>query len=153
MKRCTACGKNGLSSKPLTYAIELGKRTFESEIKGSLCPTCGERFFDGRSIEKFERQVAKWLIEQGYESSEELRFLRKVAGIRAADLATLLGVSAETVSHWETGKHAVDVATRNTVALLVSDALRGSDTAQDRLRALRAPARIKRVRLGAGRAA
>ncbi len=153
MKRCIACGNNTLNSRPLAHTIELGARIFESEVKGWLCGTCGKKFFDGRTIERFERNVAKWLIEQGYENSAELRFLRRVAGIRAADLAALLGVSAETVSHWETGKHAVDVATRNTVASLVLDALRGSDTAQTRLRAMRAPAKTKRVRLGTGRAA
>jgi transcriptional regulator with XRE-family HTH domain len=79
--------------------------------------------------------------------------MRKVAGLRALDLGRLLGVSEETVSHWEAGKHAVDIATRSAVASLVSDALRGTNTTREQLRALRRPAKSKKVRLGGGKAA
>ena len=75
----------------------------------------------------------------------------KVTGLRALNLGRLLGVSEETVSHWETGKHAVDIATRSAVASLVSDALRGTNATREQLRALRTPARSKKIRLGGGR--
>src|ERR1700690_577251 len=136
MKRCTKCGKSPLIAGRLIYTIGVGKRTFESRIKGWVCVSCGENLFDGKAIEKFERDIAKWFIEQGYEYAAELRFLRKVAGVRAPGLGKLLGVSEETVSHWETGKHSVDVATRNAVASLVLDELRGTNTTREQLRVL-----------------
>jgi DNA-binding transcriptional regulator YiaG len=39
-------------------------------------------------------------------SGEELRFARKVLGLRQAELAEELGVAVETVSRWETGADA-----------------------------------------------
>jgi DNA-binding XRE family transcriptional regulator len=152
-KYCDGSKKVNLTWRQLPYAVFVGKRTFESGIGGWNCASCGENTFDGRAIEKFERDVAKWFIEQGYESPTELRFVCKVTGLRALDLGRLLGVSEETVSHWETGNHAVDIATRNAVASLVSDALRGTNTTREQLRALRTPARSMKIRLGRGKAA
>ena len=50
-------------------------------------------------------------IDAGKEPSPSLRFrvsgfaaLRKKLGLSAADMATLLGVSAQTIYHWESGK-------------------------------------------------
>jgi len=73
--------------------------------------------------------------------------MRKVAGIRAVELAELLDVAPETVSHWETGKHAPDRSTLATVAALALDALDGATTTRDRLRALRERPPLAKVRL------
>ncbi len=37
-------------------------------------------------------------------SGEEIRFLRKMAGLTATDLAKTIGITKETVSRWENGK-------------------------------------------------
>ena len=47
----------------------------------------------------------------------------------------------------------LDIATRNAVASLVLDELRGTSTTRQQLRALRTPAKSKKVRLGRGKAA
>jgi hypothetical protein len=70
-----------------------------------------------------------------------------VAGIRAADLAKLLDVSAETVSHWETGKHSADRSTRSVIAGLVLEALNEPVPVGDLLRALQSPDPTKRIKL------
>jgi transcriptional regulator with XRE-family HTH domain len=49
--------------------------------------------------------------------------VRKTAGLRAADLADLLGVSLQTVSSWENGKHPSDASTRGIIGSLPPDAL------------------------------
>jgi transcriptional regulator with XRE-family HTH domain len=74
--------------------------------------------------------------------------VRKVAGLRASELAELLGVSAETVSHWETGKHPSDLATREVVAELALDTIGGRTDTRDRLRAFAHRAPPLHVRLG-----
>ena len=74
--------------------------------------------------------------------------MRKAVGIRAADLATWLDVSPETISHWETGKHAPDVVTRSTIASIVLDTFRGETATLDRLRVQGKPEGTRKVRLG-----
>ncbi|MBN1610859.1 MAG: helix-turn-helix domain-containing protein [Polyangiaceae bacterium] len=153
MKRCVNCGESDLVRGTQPYTIDVGGRTFAGDVKGWRCRSCSERYYDGRALERFEGAVARWLAEHGYQTGDELRFLRKAAGLRAADLAEALGVSPESVSHWETGKHAPDVATRNVLAALVLDALGGKTTTKDRLKALRSPPRARRVKVGARKAA
>jgi hypothetical protein len=56
-------------------------------------------------------------------------------------------VTPDTVSHWETEKHAPDWSTLATLAALVVDALDGSTATRDRLRALRNRPQVAKVRL------
>ena len=48
--------------------------------------------------------------------------MRKALGLKAQELATLLGTTKETVSRWENGKHSVDRPTFAVLATLVIDA-------------------------------
>jgi DNA-binding XRE family transcriptional regulator len=99
---------------------------------------------DGLDLGAFE----EWLAEHGVRTPQELKFMRKAAGIRAADLASWLAVTPETISHWETGKHAPDVVTRSTIASIVLDTLRGESSTRDRLHAQGHPEGTRNVRLG-----
>lgn len=148
MRRCKKCEK-GKRAGAQRYEIELGRRTFEGEVRGWRCRVCGERYHDGPDLEHFDQLVARWLAENGFETGAEFKFMRKAAGIRAADLAEWMGVTPETVSHWETGKHPSDVTTRALLAAIVLDALGGKTATRDRLDAQRSPARRKRIRVAA----
>jgi YgiT-type zinc finger domain-containing protein len=147
MNRCVKCRSNKLREGLQELTLAVGPRVFEGKVRGWSCKQCGEIYYDGPSIGRFERDVAMWLTRYGFSDGAELRLVRKVAGLRATDLAELLGVSSETVSHWETGKHPSDVATREVIAELVLDALGGRTGTRDRLRALAQPAPLARVRL------
>jgi transcriptional regulator with XRE-family HTH domain len=72
--------------------------------------------------------------------------MRKALGLRAADLAGLLGVAAETVSRWETGQRDVDRGALALVGGLVVDRLEGSTATLDRLRALAKPPRTAKTK-------
>ena len=111
------------------------------------CSACGERYYDGEDLGAFEQSAAKWIAEHGVRTPEELKFMRKAAGIGAADLAAWLDVTPETVSHWETGKHAPDVVTRSTIASIVLDTLRGESSTRDRLQVQGKPEGTRKVRL------
>jgi putative zinc finger/helix-turn-helix YgiT family protein len=147
VKRCVQCGARGLSEATRKTDIDVGQRTFTGEVRSWKCRSCGEIYFDGPDLAHLEELVARWLVDHGFETGKELRFLRKHIALKASDLASLLGVTPETVSHWETGKSRLDVGTRAAVAALVVDKLAGSTGTRDRLAALRKPAKARRVKL------
>ncbi len=62
--------------------------------------------------------------------------MRKILGLRAADLALLLDVTPETISHWETGKARIGRAAFVALGAMVQDATEGRSTTRDRLAAL-----------------
>lgn len=147
MDRCTNCGKATLQAGDQPITLDVGDRSFDALAKGWHCESCGERSYDGRDIEQLERLAAAWLAEHGVRTPAELKFMRKAVGIRAADLAAWLGVTPETVSHWETGKHAADLAVRGAIAAIVLDATRNETTTRNLLGAQGNPDAQRKVRL------
>lgn len=82
--------------------------------------------------------------------NESFRFLRKKSGVKAAELAELLGVRPETVSAWETGRSAVNRAAWMVVAQIALDRLEGGAPMRERLEAIAKGRRPKkRVNLSA----
>lgn len=137
MKHCVECKSDRLRRVELTESVSVGEFEFEGTLAGFRCDNCGEEYLDGPEMGRFEVNAAAWLAEQGISTHEAFRFMRKAIGLRAADLAGLLDVTPETVSHWETGKYALP---RNAVALLgtiVVEHAAGRVTTLDRLRMLR----------------
>src|SRR5437868_1574358 len=108
MKRCTECDETKLRQSKATTDLEIGGRELSGEVAAQVCAVCGAVFYEGSGLVALEQEAARWLAENGFSSGEEFKFLRKTAGLRAAELAELLGVSPETVSHWETEKHTFD---------------------------------------------
>jgi len=146
MKRCTACG-GGVRRVSEAAELRIGPRVFVGELEAMQCDACGETFTSGPAGEALELAAARWLAEHGFTTGEEIRFMRKAAGLRAVDLAELLDVSPEAVSHWETGKHQAGHGTLATIAALVLDVLEGSTATRNRLRALWKPSELAMVRL------
>jgi DNA-binding transcriptional regulator YiaG len=146
MKRCTECGGHVVAgAQHVEHGI--GERTFVGTIDGWRCQNCSEVYYAADGLEEMERGIASWLATHGSSSAAELKFMRKTAGIKALDLAALLGVTPETVSHWETGKHAPDRVTRATIAGLVLDTLKGEGATRRLLKAQEKPNTDQTVRL------
>jgi DNA-binding transcriptional regulator YiaG len=143
MNHCTGCESDSLAPGEQLLNLEVGERSFEGLVRGWSCAGCGERYYEGKDLQ----EAARWLAEHGVRTPAELKFMRKAAGIRAVDLAAWLGVTPETISHWETGKHTPDVVTRMTIAALVVDALNGTSLTRDRLEIQGKPEATRRVRL------
>ena len=59
---------------------------------------------------------------------------RKAARLKAAELAGLLGVTPETVSHWENGHNEPSRAVWTILDALAEDGMEGRTTTLDRLR-------------------
>jgi putative zinc finger/helix-turn-helix YgiT family protein len=146
--RCAICGKGSAKAKRMEMRRKVAGHVFTATVRGLLCETCGERTFDDAEVERVDLAVARALVEEGIVSGEAFKFVRKVAGLRAADLADLLKVTKETVSRWETDKVSIDHAARALVAMMLVDRAAGGTKTQDALRALRAPKTLgKRVEL------
>lgn len=58
-------------------------------------------------LRRHERTIAMRLVVRGVQNGDQFKFVRKAAGLRAVDLASLLGVDAKTISRWETGETSI----------------------------------------------
>jgi DNA-binding transcriptional regulator YiaG len=80
--------------------------------------------------------VACALADAGVHTGEALRCMRKALGLRGCDLARLLDVTPETISHWETGKARPNRAAFAALGAMIADAMAGRTTTRDRLATL-----------------
>jgi transcriptional regulator with XRE-family HTH domain len=108
------------------------------------CSACAESTVDGPVLAHAELEVASRLAREGLATGEGFRFMRKALGFNAADLAAMLGVRAETISRWETGKTAVDRGAFAALAAMVTDRLAERTTTRDVLLGLTRPPRPRR---------
>ena len=69
--------------------------------RGSSCTKCGEVLIAEQDLKQNERQAASALAARGVRTGKEFKFVRKVAGLQANELAMLIDVRPETVSRWE----------------------------------------------------
>lgn len=139
MNKCPACSASGLSTQSERQTRKIGAFTFRADLPALVCRKCGESYVAGPDLQRFELAAARELAHLGVRSGEALKFMRKAAGLKAAELAELLGVSAETISRWETDKVPIDWAAFVAVGSLVADKIEGRTDTLERLRALRLP--------------
>jgi putative transcriptional regulator len=72
------------------------------DVEVRRCPECGERATVIPRIEQLHRSLAMAIIEHPSRlSPQEIRFLRKWLGWSGQDFAKHFGVTATTVSRWE----------------------------------------------------
>lgn len=74
-------------------------------VKYFICTECGRIRAEIPAIKPLMRRIARDLVVNPESlSGEEIRFLRKRAGMKSAAFAKLLGVEAETLSRYENDK-------------------------------------------------
>lgn len=144
MRRCTEYGGE-LEKKTTTERRKVAGQTFTAELPAEGCKACSETYVDASALEAYELAIARALATSGANSGEAFRFQRKALGLRASDLAELLGVAAETMSRWETGQREVNRGALVTLGSLVLDRCEGRATTLDRLRTLRQAPRLAKV--------
>lgn len=148
MKNCVTCGKGPLKLAEIEFHREVAGHVFTATIPANVCEACGEEYVAGEDLGRFERTIARTLLDAGEASGEAFKFARKAMGLREVDLAQVLGVTPETVSRWETGVHPIDPMALAVLALLVQDAVAGSTTTLEALKARAKPKPLaKRVTL------
>ena len=133
---CTRCdGAVREARERLSIELPRSGVTASIEVPARRCARCGGVEVEPPVRARAHLALACGLADVGVETGEALRHMRKALGLRAADLARLLGVTPETISHWETGKAGASRAAFAALAAMVEDALAGRTTTRDRLAA------------------
>lgn len=144
MTTCPICEQGNLEPAQADRSYEFKAGTINASLPASRCTACGEELVAGPDIEEAERQVANALVAHGVKGGDVFRFVRKVAGLPAKDVARLLGVDAATISRWENGDREIPRASMAMLGVIVLDELRGADTARKILEALDAEPQAER---------
>lgn len=136
--RCARCGCDDLedASEKVSISFERSGVTATVTAPAHRCARCAEVAVDGATIDRCRLAACRALAATGVHDGEVLRCMRKALALRATDLARLLDVTPETVSHWETGKVAANRAVFATLGAMIEDALEGRTDTRDRLAAL-----------------
>lgn len=131
------------AEKPFHFVDSGLSNAYLIGIKYFTCEECGEQMrAEIPAIKPLMRLIARDLVVNPESlSGEEIRFLRKRAGIKSSAFAKLLGVESETLSRYENGKQVAsesidklirfayalncdDVELSNTTKQLIQTALR-----------------------------
>lgn len=120
--RCSNCGSSAFPSKRENWHYTdcglSGVTLLGVEVH--RCPKCGEVEVIIPRLPELHRLLADLIIRKKTALvGEEFRFLRKHLGFSSTDFAGKLGVTLETVSRWESGKHPVDPVADRLVRVLV----------------------------------
>lgn len=147
MQRCTTCGNEKFDRARRKVTVELRIRHegrdrdlgVFAHVPSRRCTKCGTHFESAVDLERFELSAAERLMALGLRAGGILRFARKALGMRAVDLAELLDVTPETISHWENDRREIDLKALVVVRDLIRDRIEGGTRTADQLKALRAP--------------
>jgi putative zinc finger/helix-turn-helix YgiT family protein len=126
--KCPNCKQNKMRSWAGMYEVE-GVEVF---ARGARCRACGEAVFDSDQVDELEKARAVALVQRGIRTGVEFKFVRKVADLKATELAELLDVTPKTVSRWETG----DVELPRYAAFVLGELLERPRVVRERLRKL-----------------
>jgi len=108
---CGQCGiemvpRRATLAQPYPYRMSGLSNLYLVGIEVSQCPNCEAESPLIPRIAELHRQVAKiLLLKPAPLTGEELRFLRKNAGLSASRFATLLRIDAAYLSRFENGHH------------------------------------------------
>jgi putative zinc finger/helix-turn-helix YgiT family protein len=139
MNKCVNCNCKSLKKSSTTERVVLSGITFTGKVPATECAECGESYVALDDLGDFELAVSERLASLGVRTGETFKYMRKALGLRAIDLAELLGIAPETISRWENGEpeeHAFVL-----LGGMVADRVDGRDSTVKRLRAMRSPGR------------
>lgn len=117
--KCPECGQTMIKGMRDYRYIESGlSNVILKNIPVYKCP-CGNEMPEIRAIERIHQKIAEDLFRKpALLTGEEIRFLRKEMGLKAVELANILGVSKVTVSRWENQTKPIGVVSDRLIRLL-----------------------------------
>ncbi len=107
MNKCTNCKKEN-TLRPYEGPVKM--RGVEVVGRGEQCTSCKDVVFPLADVQRQELQAATKIVERGIRDGKEFQFVRKMADLKATELAELLDVRPETVSRWERGETPIALA-------------------------------------------
>lgn len=130
---CALCEQGKLVATDTEVRRSIAGHVFVTKVPSLRCAACGESRVEGTDLERVDLTVARELLSSTPDA-EAFKFARKALGFSGKALAELLDVAPESVSRWETGKHAIDRQGWALLGLMVADRLAGVRGVEDALR-------------------
>jgi YgiT-type zinc finger domain-containing protein len=152
MQSCMQCGARRIARTKKDQVYTVGGSSFVVETPAFSCRRCRATFMMGPTLERAEREIACAIALRAPITGEGFRYMRRALAMRAADLAALLNVTAETVSRWENEQRTIDTNAWISVGSLLLEHSGRPPSTHARLTALRQdpkPLRNVRIDLGA----
>ncbi len=117
--KCPECGQMmKRETKDYKYTESGLSNVILKDISVYRCP-CGNEVAEIPAIERLHQKIAEGLFRKpALLTGEEIRFLRKEMGLKAMELAHVLGVSKVTVSRWENQTKPIGVVSDRLIRLL-----------------------------------
>lgn len=111
--------------EPAKVEIIVDGRAFTGSIpRMAECEKCGTEYASWNALKTLQTMVARDLAVSAAIGGEGFKYMRKALGIKAKHLASLLDVTRETLSRWETGEREIP---RMAWTLLAGMVLEGSN--------------------------
>lgn len=102
------CVECGAEMRKCSDPIETDYRDERIVVRGiehHRCDSCGEIVFDADEGKRFDAEVIRqYAVLHDLLTPEEIRAIRKGYGLNQREFERVLGVSAPSVSRWETGR-------------------------------------------------
>lgn len=120
--KCFDCNKDMTVAKEVYHYTESGlDNVYLHNVEVYRCE-CGEEFASIPAIIKLSSVIGLNLIKKKtYLSGNEIRFLRKNAGLNAKSFAEFIGVNKSTLSRWENNKQDIDKSNDRLVRLVYAN--------------------------------
>jgi hypothetical protein len=130
---CPKCGSEKEKfSETYLPSFSGGDLPYEVAYGDVSCADCGTAL-GSAGWSEVDLATAQLLFRAGMATGGAFRVMRKALRYRSQDLATLLEVRPETLSHWEHGKRPVDRGAWLTLGALLEDCIACRTTMQERL--------------------
>jgi len=135
-RRCSCGGALRSSTERVAVALARSRVEVAVDVPAWRCGGCGGVHVDPPILRRCHLAAGCRFADAGVGTGEAVRHMRKALGLRAADLARLLDVTPETISHWETDRCVPNRSAFVALAAMVQDALDDRTITRDRLDAL-----------------
>lgn len=120
--KCPTCEVGRVKLERVTRAYDVGLPDIIVDgLEQCVCPSCGE-VISGvpRPLELGALVLGAIIGKRGALAGNEIRYLRKSLGLKAAELGERLAVNEQQVSRWETGKRPMAAAADRLLRMLVA---------------------------------
>jgi putative zinc finger/helix-turn-helix YgiT family protein len=121
LTKCYVCKGSMHSEQKDYHYTECGlQHVVLKKTKVFVCDNCGAEMPEIPQVGSLHYAIAADLLrKKGPLCGEEIRFLRKVSGLKATELATFMEVDSTTISKWETNVRGIGRRSDRVLRLII----------------------------------